>query len=135
MEPVAPIRRISSSVTKVQVSQHIALVKVPSNLLGILNTVKHEVGSTTTLGVYMDRHALLVGFDNQLNHLIVVVEALNTVIARLVEVILVFAKLCGLRSHRRGTLWHQRYGNTHHSVQHAVRQCGQSLPSDRQYYR
>ena len=37
----------------------------------------------------MNRHALLVGFNNQLNHLIVVVEALHTVIAGLVQIILV----------------------------------------------
>ena len=37
----------------------------------------------------MNRHTFLVGFNNQLNHLIVVVEALHAVIAGLVEVILV----------------------------------------------
>ena len=37
----------------------------------------------------MNRHALLVGFNNQLNHLVVVVVALHTVIAGLVQVVLV----------------------------------------------
>ena len=68
--------------------QNIALILIASYLLRVLNTIQHEVGRTVSYGVGMDGESLLVCLCYQLYHLVVIVEAFYTVIARLIVIIL-----------------------------------------------
>ena len=59
-----------------QMGKYVTLIHVAGNLLCILDTAQHVVGSTTSLGVDVYGHTFLVCLYDQLHHLVVVVEAL-----------------------------------------------------------
>ena len=69
--------------------QHVALVQIAGDFLCVFDTTQHEVSSTTTFGMNVHGHALFAGLGNQFDHLVVIVETLHAMIARLIQIILV----------------------------------------------
>ena len=66
----------------------VALVQIAGDLLGILYAIQHKMDRAVADGVHVDGHALRIRSHDELHQLVVVVEALQAVIARLVKVVL-----------------------------------------------
>ena len=69
--------------------QHVALILIARDLFRVFDTVQHEVRRATPFRVDMYSETFLVSLDDQRHHLVVVVETLHTVIAGLVQIVLV----------------------------------------------